>query len=78
MVEALKIGKKYNIDMFIFNLLNDWYSWNKEEYEKNAIWKSFHPKYNEFLQVLTSPLFDDKIVDLGNMWQYRKEVLLKK
>ena len=72
MVDVIKIGKHYHVDLILFNLLNDWLSWDLEEYEKNAVWKSYHPKYYNFLEVLKDDLFDDVIVDLGNMFQYRK------
>lgn len=78
MVDAIKIGKKFGVDLFIFNLLNDWKSWSSEEYEKNAIWKKYHPEYKEFLKVLQDPIFDDPMIDLGNMMDYRKEAMSEK
>jgi MoaA/NifB/PqqE/SkfB family radical SAM enzyme len=73
MPEAIRIAQQLKTDLIVFNLLNDWGSWTKEEYEQNAIWKHFHPQYNEFLDVLTDPIFDAPIVELGNMCQYRQE-----
>jgi len=70
-IDAIKIGQKYHVDLFIFNLLNDWMSWSNEEYEKNAIWKVYHPEYSNFIKILADPIFDDPMIDLGNMSEYR-------
>ena len=67
---AIEIGKSLGVERIVFNLLNDWETWNKQQYEHNAIWKSFHPEFPEFLATLRDPLFADRIVDLGNMQQY--------
>lgn len=71
MVEAIKIGQQFNVDLFIFNLLNNWWSWPLEEFEQNAIWKVYHPEYPDFIEVLTDPIFDEPLIDLGNMTEYR-------
>jgi hypothetical protein len=51
-------------------LLNDWETWSKADYERNAIWKSFHPEFDNFINQLKDPVFAESIVDLGNMQQY--------
>lgn len=71
MIDAIKIAKSYKVDLFIFNLLNDWLSWSPDEYDKNAIWKEYHPEFKQFKAILQDPMFDDPIVDLGNMTEYR-------
>lgn len=67
---AIEIGKRLGVERIVFNLLNDWETWTREQYEHNAIWKSFHPEFPEFIATLKDPLFADPIVDLGNMQQY--------
>jgi MoaA/NifB/PqqE/SkfB family radical SAM enzyme len=67
---AIEIGKALGVERIVFNLLNDWETWTKEDYERNAIWKSFHPKFKDFIEELKDPIFSDSIVDLGNMQQY--------
>lgn len=71
MSAAIQIGQKYQVDLFIFNLLNDWMSWSTAEYEKNAVWKEYHPEYSDFIEILADPIFDDPVIDLGNMTEYR-------
>jgi MoaA/NifB/PqqE/SkfB family radical SAM enzyme len=67
---AIEIGKRLGVERIVFNLLNDWETWSKEQYERNAIWKSFHPEFPQFIEALKDPVFSDPIVDLGNMQQY--------
>lgn len=67
---AIEIGKRLGVERIVFNLLNDWETWTKEQYEANAIWKSFHPEFTDFIDELKAPIFSDPIVDLGNMQQY--------
>jgi wyosine [tRNA(Phe)-imidazoG37] synthetase (radical SAM superfamily) len=75
MIDAIHLGKKFKIDLFIFNLLNDWKAWEYDEFERNAVWKEYHPEFNEFLKILRDPIFSDPIVDLGNMIEYREIAL---
>jgi len=67
---AIEIGRKLGVERIVFNLLNDWETWTKEQYEQNAIWKNFHPEFPQFLATLRDPAFAEPIVDLGNMQQY--------
>ncbi len=68
---AIDLAKEVGAERIIFNLLNDWETWSQDEYSKNAIWKTFHPEYEEFLAELKRSEFSESIVDLGNMQQYR-------
>ncbi len=71
MPRAVRMAERLGVDLFIFNLLNDWKSWDPAEYEKNAVWKKFHPEFGDFLEVLQDPVFNEPFVDLGNMTEYR-------
>jgi MoaA/NifB/PqqE/SkfB family radical SAM enzyme len=67
---AIELGKTLGVERIVFNLLNDWETWTKDQYEKNAVWKSFQPEFPAFIDTLKHPVFADPIVDLGNMQQY--------
>ena len=71
MVDFVKIGKRLGVDSCYFSLIADWGTWPVEEYKKHAIWKTDHPEFNEFIKVMEDPIFDDPIVDLGNVTDYR-------
>jgi pyruvate-formate lyase-activating enzyme len=74
MVDVVKLAKTLNIDQVLFSLVTDWMSWSKDEFEANAVWKNHHPEFPQFLEVLEDPIFDDPVVDLGNVTQYRNAV----
>jgi hypothetical protein len=67
----IEIGKKFNVDKCYFSLLTDWGTWPVEEYKKHAIWKSDHPDFSNFIEVMKDDIFDDEIVMLGNVTEYR-------
>jgi len=72
MQQAVALTKKLNAERIVFNLLNDWETWSKQDYSKHAVWKNFHPEFTLFLDHLKSPIFDEPVVDLGNVLEYRK------
>ena len=51
--------------------MSDWGTWAVEEYEKHAIWKSNHEEFHDFIEVMKNPIFDEEIVNLGNVTEYR-------
>jgi pyruvate-formate lyase-activating enzyme len=75
MVDIISIAKKYNVDQLVFSRLDDWQSWEIEEYSKNAVCNPDHEEYPELLEVLKSPAFDDPIVNLGNITPHRVRAL---
>jgi pyruvate-formate lyase-activating enzyme len=71
MTDVISIAKKYNADQLVFSSLDDWQSWETEEYNKNAVCNPEHEEYPDFLEVLKSPAFDDPIVNMGNITIHR-------
>lgn len=71
MVDFVKLSKKYKIDNCYFGLVSDWGTWSVEEYKKHAIWKKDHPEFEDFMKVMRNPIFDEEIVNLGNITEYR-------
>ena len=69
--KLIKIGLNLKVDRVYFSLLVDWGTWQINEYERNCIWKKTHPEFEEFTRVLQDPIFNDPIVDLGNLTEYR-------
>ena len=72
MAGFVKIAKRFKATKCYFSLVSDWGTWPVEEYKKNAIWKKDHPEFNEFIKEMSSPIFDDPIVDMGNLTEYKK------
>jgi MoaA/NifB/PqqE/SkfB family radical SAM enzyme len=50
-----------------FQLVIDWGTWSKETYSKRTIWKTEHPEYTAFREVLKDPVFTNPKVRLGNV-----------
>jgi wyosine [tRNA(Phe)-imidazoG37] synthetase (radical SAM superfamily) len=71
MIPVIRLAKKLGVDFITFNLITDWGCLEKEELNKNFIWKTDHPEYGQFIEILRDPIFDDPVVDLGNITEYR-------
>lgn len=63
------------VDTISANLITDWGTYGKEEFATHAIWKEGHPEFQQFLEVLRDPVFDDPSVHLGNVSAYRARAL---
>ena len=74
MVDFVKICKKFKVHECYFSLISDWGTWPVEEYKKQAIWKKDHEEFNNFIEVMKNKIFDDQIVNLGNVTEYRNYV----
>ena len=64
---VIKIGKELNVDIVYFSKIINWGTFNEEEFNSHAVWKSSHPEFNDYIRVMTNPILKDKIVDLGNL-----------
>lgn len=71
MEQFIQIGKSVKADKVAFSMVLDWGTWSREEYQEKCIWKQGHPQFDDFIKVLQSPIFDDQIVSLGNLTEYR-------
>ncbi|HEX9060804.1 MAG TPA: radical SAM protein [Clostridia bacterium] len=75
MPEFIEFCKTNNVDLTNFSTLDDWESWELDEYLENAVCRPDHPEYPELLEVLKDPIFDDPIVNLGNVSIHRNRAL---
>ena len=71
MPEFINIAKSIKADGAYFSLISDWGTFSKEEYNHHCVWKKDHPEFQDFIDVLKDPVFDDPIVDLGNVTEYK-------
>ncbi|OGS13032.1 MAG: hypothetical protein A2234_09520 [Elusimicrobia bacterium RIFOXYA2_FULL_58_8] len=63
-------------DSVKFFFLNDWGTWaSRAEYERQCIWKKTHPEFQDFLRVLRDPVFNNSMVDMGDVFEYRQIAL---
>ena len=77
MPDFVELGKQLGVDQVYFSLVIDWGTWPKEEYEKQCVWKKSHHNFEDFLNMLKRPEFDDwPYVDLGNLSEYATQAKL--
>lgn len=61
MPDFIRLAKQYpGVDGVSFGLLTDWKTGPEEEHTFNAVWKSDHPEFEQFLEILKDPIFMDK------------------
>lgn len=74
MKEFIQLGKSLRCDYVGFSQLlrNGVYAQSDEEFKKANIFSSDHPEHQEFLNLLNDIIFDDPIVDLGNLSHLRR------
>jgi len=72
MPQFIEIAKSLNADRVFFSMVLDWGTWSISDYEKQWIWKQDHPEFDDFISVLENPIFDDPMVNLGNLTEYRQ------
>lgn len=58
-----------------FSQLFNWGTWSKDQFMDQCVWDKHHPLFEEFVEVMRDPLFDDPFVDMGNMSEIRSKVL---
>jgi len=76
MGDFVRLGKQLpGLRDIFFSFVNDWQTWEKEEYQRQCIWKSGHPKFTDFMQYLKDPVLEDPLVLLGNLTEYRQQAL---
>lgn len=75
MGDFVRLCRHKGVGKVIFSLVADWHTWTKAEFEKQAIWRSNHESFGDFLNVLQDPDLDDPIVRLGPLTGYRRFAL---
>lgn len=60
-----------NIDFVWFNLIAQWGHLSDAQFAEKAVWLETHPQHDEFLKVLSHPIFDHPQMILGNMARFR-------
>lgn len=66
----LCLTKFPNLNTINFGLINDWFTWSSNEYEKQCIWKNTHPEYYDFLNILKDPILSEAKVSLRSLRPY--------
>tara|TARA_R110000824_G_scaffold159358_4_gene333682 strand:- start:719 stop:1939 length:1221 start_codon:yes stop_codon:yes gene_type:complete len=67
MADFVRMGESFGVDQVMFKMLADWGTWDRETFQKNAIWMSDNKYYEEFMESLRDPIFKKSIVNFGNL-----------
>lgn len=70
----VELGRSINADTIIFSRLTNWKTWPPAVFASRAVHAIEHPQHAEFVDVLSSSMFDEKDVFVGNLSEFRKPV----
>jgi MoaA/NifB/PqqE/SkfB family radical SAM enzyme len=68
----VELGKRWSVDQIIFSRIRQWGTYSEEEFLRRNIFNPDNPLHSKLAEVLSDPVFDDSIVWLGNISQFRK------
>jgi hypothetical protein len=71
MNEFVHMSRELGAGRVAFSQLFDWGTWSKDVFLDQCVWNEDHPLYEEFMEVMRDPVFDDPFVDMGNMSDLR-------
>jgi molybdenum cofactor biosynthesis enzyme MoaA len=66
------LARSFSPDRIYFSRADQWGTWTEEEFRRKCVWQEDHPDYAEFMEMLSRPVFSEKIVDLGNLSGFRR------
>ncbi len=75
MPDYVRLIKSMGADRIYFSMIVDWGTWPKDVFESKCVWKQTHPEFEAFLAVLQDPVFNDPMVDLGNVTEYHNKAI---
>ncbi|HAR62787.1 MAG TPA: hypothetical protein DCS13_04920 [Candidatus Margulisbacteria bacterium] len=68
MLAFVELGKQLGVDAVNFSFLSNWGTFTQEEYVAHSVHLESNPEHNQLCQILKHPIFKDKIVNLGNLY----------
>ncbi len=74
MADFVRLGQRFRLDAVYFSQLVNWGTFSENEFKQRAIHLTNHPRHAEFVKLLQDEIFDEPIVDLGNLTQLRTRV----
>ena len=72
MAAFVDLAKSFSADRAYFARALQWGAWTPEEYRQKCVWAPDHSDHAEFIGMISSSVFDDPLVDLGNLSQLRR------
>lgn len=72
MPDFVRLGQRFEFDQVYFSQLVNWGTFTEEEFRRRAVHLPAHPLHSGFVDSLQDRVFDELIVDLGNLTAVRK------
>jgi len=70
MPEFVKLGERFGADLIQFNMIRNWGTFSREEFQAHFIGSKSHPDYGAFVEVLRTPILSSPKVAMGNVLGY--------
>lgn len=67
MKDFVRLGQRLGVDAVVFSLLQNWGTFEKSDYATEAVHLTGNPLHAELKEILKDPVFEDDIVNLGNL-----------
>ncbi len=74
MKDFVSLAKSLRCDTVKFHRIMDFGTYPPGEFERRDVCARQHPRHKELLELLADSVFDDPIVDLGNLFDLFKQV----
>jgi hypothetical protein len=72
MSDFVRLGKRFGVDTVYFHQLVNWGTFSKAEFAARAVHLPGHPQHAAFVDALDDPIFDDPMVYLGNVTEFKR------
>ncbi len=72
MPDFVLLGRRLKFDQVYFSQLVNWGTFPEEEFAQRAVHLPTHPRHSEFIDLLQDEIFNEQIVDLGNLTRTKK------
>jgi MoaA/NifB/PqqE/SkfB family radical SAM enzyme len=70
MPDFVRLGERFGADLIVFNMIRNWGTYSREEFQSHFIGAKTHPDHAAFLDVLRSPVLASPKVAMGNVLGY--------
>lgn len=67
----VELAKHFSFDSAGFSRITNWGTFTAKEFSLQAVHDPAHPEHSQFLEILKDSIFDDPIVDLGNLTEFK-------
>jgi len=76
MPEFVRLCQRFKADVAYFSQLVNWGTFSEPEFKRRAVHVPTHPRYGELVNLLQDTVFNEPIVDLGNLTYTRSSLSL--